>query len=60
MTIANDDAGAAGAAFATEDLRLATVQAAAAVIIRGGVEYRFMPVSDPALGIIPLYEVAAA
>ncbi|CAM3238715.1 MULTISPECIES: hypothetical protein [Sphingomonas] len=59
MTIANDDAGAAGAAFATEELRLAMVQPAAAVIVSGGQAYRFLPISDPAQAVIPLFEVAA-
>lgn len=59
MTIANDDAGAAGAAFATEELRLAMVQPAAAVIVSGERTYRFLPISDPAQALIPLFEVAA-
>ncbi len=48
MTIANDDARAAGAAFATEELRLAMVQPAAAVIVSGGRHYRFLPIAIPA------------
>jgi len=59
MTIANDDARAAGAAFATEELRLAMVQPAAAVIVSGGLHYRFLPISDPGRAVIPLFEVAA-
>ncbi len=59
MTIANDDAGAAGAAFATEELRLAMVQPAAAVIVSGGKKYRFLPVAYTAQAVIPLLEVAA-
>lgn len=60
MTIANDDAGAAGAAFATEELRLAMVQKpAAAVIVSGGQRYRFLPVAHTGAPVIPLLEVAA-
>ncbi|MFH8652300.1 hypothetical protein ACH37Y_06245 [Sphingomonas paucimobilis] len=59
MTIANDDAGAAGAAFATEQLRLAMVQPAAAVIVSGGQKYRFLPIAYTAHAVIPLLEVAA-
>ncbi|GAA3266001.1 hypothetical protein [Sphingomonas yabuuchiae] len=59
MTIANDDAGAAGAAFATEELRLAMVQPAAAVIVSGGKNYRFLPIAYTAQAVIPLLEVAA-
>jgi hypothetical protein len=59
MTIANDDAGAAGAAFATEELRLAMVQPAAAVIVSGGQRYRFLPVAYTGAPVVPLLEVAA-
>ncbi|WP_454280541.1 hypothetical protein [Sphingomonas sp. Marseille-Q8236] len=59
MTIANDDAGAAGAAFATEELRLAMVQPAAAVIVSSGQAYRFLPISDPGRAVLPLFKVAA-